>query len=121
MAHRLRVSAMSLVMPSQNSEDSARAVIPLMPWWAACRALRQAGRRSVGTMILSPRHMTPSMMDRSCTYGHHSRMEVGMSRFDVGGPLSMSDVSSCRVGSDAVAICRDSQSSGMPVTAAHMA
>lgn len=28
-----------------------------------------------------------------------------MSRFDVGGPLSMSDVSSCRVGSDAVPIC----------------
>lgn len=56
----LLVEEMSLVMPGQKMELVALAVMPLMPWWAACKASRQVCRRESGTTILSPRHTTPS-------------------------------------------------------------
>ena len=121
MAHRLRVLAMSLVMPGQNSEASARAVMPLIPWWAACSASRHAGRSSDGMIILSPRQMTPSIVERWCMSGKYSRMDGGMWCLAPGGPFSMTVVSCRKSSSAAVATWSDSQSSGMPEVAAHMA
>lgn len=52
--HFSRVVVMSLVIPGQKIEDSALAVIRLVPWCAACRASGQVCRRHGGMMILSP-------------------------------------------------------------------
>ena len=48
-----RVAWMSAVMPGQKTEASAFDVMDDVPWWAACRAERQEGRRALGMTILS--------------------------------------------------------------------
>ena len=67
--HLLLVSAMSFDMPGQNSEVWARAVIPLVPWWAAWRALRHVCRNCAGMTMRSPLQMTPLTDDRSWIKG----------------------------------------------------
>ena len=47
----------------------ALAVMPVVPWWAACKALRHVWRRDAGMMTLSPRQMTSSMMAMSARTG----------------------------------------------------
>ena len=44
---------MSFVMPGQKIDASALDVMADVPWWAACRADRHAGRREGGMTIRS--------------------------------------------------------------------
>ena len=55
-----RVEVMSSVMPGQNTEDSALAIMADVPWWAACSAAKQVGLRDGGMMMRSLYRMTPS-------------------------------------------------------------
>ena len=55
-----RILVMSPVRLGQYTVSAALAFILSTPWWAACRRLNIAGRRVVGTMILSPSMATPS-------------------------------------------------------------
>ena len=47
--HVALVEAMAGDIPGQKTDDSARAVMDVTPWWAACRADRTS-LRSVGGM-----------------------------------------------------------------------
>ena len=55
-----RVVLMSADMPGQNTEDSARAVIIVMPWWATCTVFTTSPR-SEGDTTLSLYRITPSV------------------------------------------------------------
>ena len=47
--HVALVDAMAGDMPGQKTDDSARAVMDVTPWWAACRA-DKTSLRGVGGM-----------------------------------------------------------------------
>ncbi len=51
--HSARVAWMSAVMPGQNMDDSAFAIMCDVPWWAACRADRHVCRSAFGIISLS--------------------------------------------------------------------
>ena len=54
-----RVMWMSLVIPGQKMDVSARAIMDDTPWWAAWRAVRQCGLMDGGITILSLYSTTP--------------------------------------------------------------
>ena len=54
-----RVMWMSLVIPGQKTDVSARAITDDTPWWAAWRAVRQCGLMDGGITILSLYSTTP--------------------------------------------------------------
>ena len=54
------VFLMSTDMPGQNTDCSARRVIPVTPWWAACRTWSTLGLADGGITVLSLYINTPS-------------------------------------------------------------
>ena len=63
-SHWLQLSLMfliSVVIPGQKTEDSALAIMPLVPWWAEWRVDSTLDRRAGGTNTRSLYKMTPSI------------------------------------------------------------
>ena len=63
------VEVMSSVMPDQNAEDSALAIMAEILWWVTCNAARQSCLRDGEMMMQSLYGMTPSMVERCSRNG----------------------------------------------------
>ena len=79
---------MSSVMPGQNMEDSALAIMAEVPWWAACSAARQSDLRDSGITMQSLYKITPSMVWRCSRKGWNALSTSGMSRRSLESRLS---------------------------------
>ncbi len=98
------MAAMSAVRPGQYMDAFALAVIPLVPWCAACRVSRHACRREDGMTRRLPRHTTSSTMVRSVIMGKYACIPTGSKLRLVGGPASMTSMRSWRDWSAMVAV-----------------
>ena len=65
LVHAALFLAMSFCIPGQYTLPMALAVIPVMPWWAACSTSRASAWREEGMITLSPYNTTGPMVDSS--------------------------------------------------------
>ena len=89
LVHAALFLGMSLSIPGQYTLHMALAVIPVMPWWAACSTSRASAWMEEGIITLSPYNTTGPMVDSSDLNLEYSLVFSGQLSLLSGTPLLM--------------------------------